>query len=118
MTTDDLLNTIKNHQDNVTFEDVMAYITEHYHYTPARFTNGINNDTVINEAGTNEGSCKIFALGKMAGLTETETLACFGHYYRDEVLNDPQGDSHANIRSFVKHGWQGIKFDRPALVKK
>ena len=118
MTTDDLLNTIKNHPDKVSFEDVMAYITEHYHYSHARFTNGINHDTVINEAGTNEGSCKIFAFGEITGLTEAETLACFGQYYRDEVLNDPHGDSHANIRSFVKHGWQGIKFDQPALEKK
>lgn len=31
------------------------------------------------------------------------------------VLNDPDGDAHANIRSFMKHGWDGITFSGPAL---
>ena len=118
MTIENLLNTIRNHPNDINFNDVMKYITDHYHYTPARFTNGIDSDTVINEAGTNEGSCKIFAFGKLEGFSEAETLACFGQYYRDEVLNDPDGDNHANIRTFIKYGWQGIEFDHPILVKK
>ena len=31
---------------------------------------------------------------------------------------DPDGDAHANIRAFMKHGWAGIKFDGPGLKPK
>jgi len=73
---------------------------------------------VINEAGNNEGSCKIFAFGQLARLSEAETLTCFGQYYRDDVLNNPHSNDHANIRMFIKYGWQGINFDSEALIKK
>ncbi|MCW8853741.1 MAG: HopJ type III effector protein [Gammaproteobacteria bacterium] len=118
MTTENFLQNLRISPDNINFTDAIEYIMEHYDYTPVTFTNGIDPDRVINQAGTNEGSCKIFAFGKIAGLTAAETLACFGQYYRDEVLNDPNGDNHANIRSFIKYGWQGINFDNEALVKK
>ena len=35
-----------------------------------------------------------------------------------EVLNDPEGDSHANIRNFITYGWEGLKFESPVLNKK
>jgi len=44
----------------IEFDDVMQVIADCYHYTPTRFTNGIGSDQVTNEAGSNEGSCKIF----------------------------------------------------------
>ena len=114
MTAENLLNKIRNHPDEINFNEVIDYISEYYQYTPARFSNG----GVINEAGSNEGSCKIFAFGLQEGLSEAETLTCFGSYYRDEVLSTPTADNHANIRSFMKHGWQGIHFDTKALSKK
>lgn len=107
----ELLAQLNEQPDTVEFQQVMNTISEHYDYTPARFTNG---DT-INEAGSNEGSCKIFAFAQLNALSEAQTLACFGQYYRDDVLNNPQGDDHANIRNFMQHGWGGIAFDTPAL---
>ena len=110
-----LISHIKNHPGAVEFQDVIATIDSHYEYTPTRFSNGQGDDMVINEAGKNEGSCKIFAFALLSGLSETETLACFGQYYREDVLNHPQGDDHANIRNFMKFGWDGIDFSGRAL---
>ena len=33
-------------------------------------------------------------------------------YYRKDVLEDPDGDSHANIRAFMKGGWESVKFPK------
>lgn len=109
---------IKATPNAISFDQVMKYIDEEYDYTPARFTNGPEGDQVVNEEGVNEGSCKIFAFAKLAGLTERDTLACFGKYYLVDVLGNPNGDDHTNIRTFMRYGWKGIKFDRPALTVK
>ena len=69
----------------------------------------------MNEAGTNEGSCKIFAFAQLHHLSEQATLACFGQYYREDVLQNPQGNDHGNIRNFIKQGWQGITFESDVL---
>ena len=45
---------------DVDFEDTIKVINELYEYQPTRFTNGVTA-VVINEAGQNEGSCRIFA---------------------------------------------------------
>lgn len=118
MTIEQLISTLKSDPDTVTFEQVMETISENYAYFPVRFTNGIDDDLVSNEAATNEGSCKIFAFGQLNQLNEEETLACFGKFYRDDVLKNPQGTDHANIRIFMKYGWPGIRFNQPPLVKK
>ncbi len=115
MTLEALLNIINNNSNDIEFDNVIETINSNFTYTPTRFSNGMDEDIVINEAGTNEGSCKIFAFAHMTGLSKEQTLACFGKYYRDDVLLDPHGDSHANIRCFIRHGWNGIHFDSIAL---
>ena len=99
----------------VSFQDTMTVIGEHYDYRPTRFCNGLGDDRVVNEPGTNEGSCKIFFFARLHDLSEPETLALFGEYYRDDVLADPDGKAHRNIRTFIQHGWRGIAFEGPAL---
>ena len=116
MTINTLIQQVKTQPNDVSFNEVIHVITEHYTYTPTRFSNGIADNNVINEAGTNEGSCKIFAFAKLNNLNKAETLACFGSYYRDDVLNHPDSTDHANIRSFMRHGWPGIHFDQLALT--
>ncbi|MFK7815738.1 MAG: HopJ type III effector protein, partial [Gammaproteobacteria bacterium] len=37
-------------------------------------------------------------------------------YYRDDVLQNPEGDNHQNIRNFMKTGWGGITFENDVLV--
>lgn len=104
--------------DEVAFSDTMVFIENHFDYIPCRFTNGVGDKQAVNEAGTNEGSCKTFSLGKLLALDETQVLQCFGDYYRNDVLKKPDGSDHANIRNFMIHGWGGITFDDVALKAK
>lgn len=111
------ITAMKNNPGEIEFDQVMQLIAGHYDYTPARFSNGSNSDdAVINDAGTNEGSCKIFAFALIHQFDEQLTLNCFGQYYRKDVLTFPDKDDHANIRTFIKYGWPGIKFESCALV--
>ncbi|MCX7067789.1 MAG: HopJ type III effector protein [Methylococcales bacterium] len=100
----------------VSFNETIAIITEHYHYQPTEFSNGLNEHRLINTAGTNEGSCKIFAFGLIHQLSEQQTLNLFGDYCRIDVLTDPNGSGHQNIRNFMADGWQGIRFEGVALT--
>lgn len=111
-----LLDRLKN--GDADFEDVIAHVNDHYEYTPTRFTNGLGADPVVNEAGKNEGSCRLFALASVKGLGAEDTVQLFGRFYRDDVLKHPDGNDHANIRRFMRDGWAGIVFDGTALVPK
>ena len=104
--------------ESISFPETIAIITEHYHYQPTLFTNGLGNEKVTNAAGTNEGSCKIFAFALLHDLNAQQTLNLFGDYYHKDVLNNPNGTDHANIRTFMTFGWEGILFADSALVLK
>ena len=103
--------------EKIDFEDSMAVINEHFNYTPSAFTNGLSDARVTNDAGQNEGSCKIFAFAQLSALNEEQTLRCFGRFYQD-VINTPEGDDHGNIRNFMRDGWEGIRFEGQALTLK
>lgn len=118
MNLDELIYLIKNNPEKVRFTDVITVVDQLYVYKPTSFTNGLEKLKIRNEAGTNEGSCKIFAFAKKQDLTQQETLSCFGHYYRDDVLGHPNASDHANIRNFMRFGWNGIQFEGPALELK
>lgn len=118
MTVDQLLHAIKTSPDTLDFNEVIATINQHYSYTPTLFTNGIGEHKIVNEAGKNEGSCRLFAFAKLHHLSKEQTLACFGKIYRDEVLKNPLGSDHQNIRKFMEYGWMGIAFDGVALKEK
>lgn len=111
MTLSALLTVIYEEPQQVSFDDVINAITNNYQYVPATFSNG----ELVNEAGTNEGSCKIFAFAKLHKLSKEQVLACFGKYYRDDVLGNPKGNAHGNIRNFMISGWEGVKFSSEAL---
>jgi hypothetical protein len=105
-----------NNNIPVSFDETIAVITENYQYQATEFSNGLNQDTLVNKAGTNEGSCKIFAFAQIHQLDQQQTLNLFGDYYRLDVSNDPQGTGHQNIRHFMKYGWEGICFKGQALT--
>lgn len=109
---------LKLSPESIEFNDVMALIETHYHYQKTDFENGIEPYKVHNLAGTNEGSCKIFAFAQINGLNKEQTLACFGAFYRDDVLKFPDGSDHQNIRNFMLSGWPGIRFVQVALTPK
>jgi hypothetical protein len=102
----------------VGFDETMAVISENYLYQPTEFYNGLNEDRLVNKAGTNEGSCKIFAFAQIHQFDQQQTLSLFGDYYRIDVLNNPTGTGHQNIRNFMRYGWDGIHFNgKPLLAK-
>lgn len=112
MTLDTFLNTLRTDPASVSFDDTMAAIAAAYAFTPTAFTNG----DVVNAAGQNSGSCKLLAFAKLNGLTKEETLACFGAYYREDVLKHPDGNDHQNIRNFMRYGWDGVTFETMPLA--
>ena len=113
----EFIQRIKATPNAIAFEKVMELIDAEYEYTPVRFTNGSGDNLIINETGENEGSCKIFAFGLINKLSERDVLACFGKYYQ-EVIKNPNGHDHQNIRNFMRFGWKGIMFEKDALKEK
>ena len=107
------LQQLRETPESVAFSETMATIDSAYEFTPTAFKNG----DLENEAGQNNGSCKIFAFAKDRGLDAAQTLACFGDYYRSDVLEHPDGADHQNIRNFMRSGWEGVVFSGDALKK-
>ncbi len=114
MTIDAFLEQLNTFPEAVDFASVIDFIDSFYHFTATSFNNG----ELSNPAGKNLGSCKVFAFAKQHGLDEQQTLACFGSYYREDVLANPNGNDHQNIRNFMKTGWGGINFSDDALTLK
>lgn len=106
-----LLQQLHISPSNIEFTDVMAVIDNAYNFSETAFKNGDTH----NAAGTNNGSCKVFAFAKLQQLDKANTLALFGDYYRTDVLKHPDGEDHANIRNFMQFGWDGITFEGQAL---
>lgn len=108
------LNRLETQPKSIEFPDVIALVNSLYTYIPTAF----HNHHIHNEAGQNTGSCKIFAFARLHELSKEQTLALFGAYYRADVLRTPEGDSHPNIRQFMKTGWEGIEFEGVPLRAK
>ena len=88
--------------DSLKFEEVMDIIETHYEVGLIEFKNG----DIVNKPGENEGSAKLLSYAALSEFDKDTTLKLWGQYYR-EVLADPDGDSHQNIRNFMKTGWEG-----------
>jgi len=95
------------------FNDVIAFIESKYSHTPTAFKNG-NQE---NAADQNQGSARVFAFGKLEGLSKEDTLKLFAEHYQ-AVLDTPAGTDHQNIRQFMLNGWDGISFEGEALTAK
>lgn len=87
------------------FEANISAIYDMFNITPVAFTNG----SVKNKAGENTASAAIFAYAIEMELSKDKTLALFGEHYQN-VLDNPKGTNHANIRSFMVNGFDGINF--------
>ena len=109
-----LLKKVNDDMTSVEFSEVIETVDTSYTFTPTAFKNG---DTQ-NDADQNNGSCKVFAFGKINDLNPEQTLNLFGDYYRKDVLDHPENDDHQNIRNFIKYRWEGISFEGEALAKK
>jgi DNA-binding IscR family transcriptional regulator len=109
-----LFEQLEKSADEIQFKDVIAFIDEHYDFTPTKFTNG----NTVNEANQNNGSCKVFSFAELNSLSQQETLNLFGEFYREDVLKNPEGTDHQNIRNFIEFGWDGVSFEGKALKRK
>lgn len=114
MTLETFLSKLKNTPEAIEFTETISAIESHYEFTPTGFKNG----DLYNKAGENSGSCKLLAFAKLQGFTKNETLACFGKYYFEDVLNDPNGSGHQNIRNFMNIGFDGLEFEGMPLKEK
>jgi len=112
MKLDTFLNKLNTSPATVEFTETMATVEANYNFTETKFSNG----KTVNESGQNSGSCKLFAFAKLNNLDKEQTLACFGVYYREDVLQHPDADDHQNIRNFMIYGWDGICFEGEALT--
>lgn len=108
------INKLNTNPEENSFQETISVIDANYNFTPSAFTNGSQE----NKSGENNGSCKIFAFAKKNRLDQLQTLSCFGSYYFDDVLKNPEGVDHQNIRNFMKFGWDGIQFEAEALSVK
>lgn len=106
-----ILKQLKNKPEDIDFKEVIAYIDEQYDFTPTKFRNG----NLVNEANEDNSSCKIFSFAKLNHFSKEETLFLFGAFYREDVLGNPEGNDHQNIRNFMEFGWDGISFEGEAL---
>lgn len=103
---------LTNQPQALLFEETLATVDAHYTFTETAFDNGSQR----NEAGQNSGSCKVFSFAKLHQLTEQQTLNMFAQFYHDDVLGNPDGDDHQNIRQFMQQGFDGLRFDSEALT--
>jgi hypothetical protein len=109
-----LFEQLEKSAGEIQFKEVIAFIDEHYDFTPTKFTNG----NTISEADQNNGSCKIFSFAKLNDLSKEDTLNLFGEFYREDVLKNLEGNDHQNIRNFIEYGWDGVSFEGEALNRK
>ncbi len=66
MSLSEYLEHVKMNPKSADFKTTIALIDAYYAFTPTPFKNA----EIYNEAGTNIGSCKIFALGKLKDLVK------------------------------------------------
>ena len=114
MILEDFLAKLKSNPKQIDFSETMTVIETYYQFTPTAFTNG----TLKNAEDQNSGSCKLFAFAVDQKLTAEETLACFGTYYFEDVLINPEEIGHQNIRNFIATGFEGLDFKTFPLKKK
>ena len=107
------IHKLKTNPKTISFTETMQVIDTHFSFVPTAFVNGEIN----NNAGENNGSCKLFVFAIHQNLTKEETLFCFGEHYKS-VLEDINGNSHQNIRNFMKTGFDGLSFGRKVLTSK
>lgn len=114
MSIEDFKSKLENTPTVIEFSETISVIEAYYDFTATSFSNG----SLENNLEENTGSCKLFAFAKKQALTKDQTLACFGNYYFDDVLKNPNGNSHQNIRNFMKTGFEELIFKGEPLKEK
>ncbi len=106
------LSRLSEEPESITFSETLAVIDNNYIFSPIEFHSGIHK----NAPGKHTNACKIFAFALLHGLSARQTLACFGEFYREDVLGNPTGKDHPNLREFSRKGWNGLYMDGEPLT--
>lgn len=114
MTLQSFKEKLANNPIAIEFTETIALIDSLYTFTPTEFKNG----NTTNAENQNNGSCKLFAFAQLNNFSKEETLACFGKFYTNDVLKNPTGTDHQNIRNFMIYEWDGIEFNGDVLSEK
>jgi hypothetical protein len=93
------------------FAEIQDTINNEYDYSPNGFTIG----DVYNDANSNQWSGKVLSYAVLNELTTEQTLELFGEHYRD-VLDNPNADTHKNIRALIKFSLNSVSFDNNKLL--
>ena len=93
------------------FAEIQKIIDENYNYE----ANGFKIGDVYNDKTQNQWSGKILSYAFLNNLNTAETLELFGEHFAD-VLNNPNADTHKNIRALMKNTLSGVKFDNNKLL--
>lgn len=107
-------NNVDMDSSNLMLEDVLEMINAHYETQLLEYSVG----NIVNKQGENEATGLILSYAALSNMNKETTLKLWGQYYRD-VLKNPNGTDHANIREFMKNGWNSVPFENGiALTKK
>lgn len=111
MSLQDFVDRIYADVAQIQFDEAIEAIDANFEFTPVAFKCGDQH----NEAGTNIGSCKILSFSHAMNLPESVAVHLFGDYFRRDVAENRDGSDHPNIREFMRLGWRGVQFEKPAL---
>jgi len=89
----------------------IAGIRSMYDVPPQAFSVGGHE----NSPGENEGSLAIFGFAKMHNLHNNQVFSMFCEA-GDEVLANPEGTDHPNIRAFIGDNFDGVRFPGGGIV--
>ncbi|MDM1294651.1 HopJ type III effector protein [Sphingobacterium sp. N143] len=100
----------KSASGQLQFQEVLDHIAAHYDYHPTTFQNG----SLQNSKEENQGSAKLLYFAQLNQLSKEDTLRLFAEHYQN-VLDNPTGEGHQNIRQFMANGWDGVAFEQAVL---
>lgn len=114
MTLQDFKDKLTNTPDKLDFKDTISTIEANYSFKASAFKNG----DLENSNTQNLGSSKVFSFAIKQNFTKEQTLSCFAQYYFIDVLENPNGTDHQNIRNFINTGFEGLVFENETLTDK
>lgn len=95
---------LKNENEKIRFLHLIQQIDALFVTHPTAFTNG----NVFNEAGKNLSSLKVLTLALLMWLNTDQALRLFWEHW-EEVSQNPDWDTHSNIRNLDEVGIQWVK---------
>lgn len=95
------------------FTDTLAFIAEHYSYTPSAFDNG----SVSNGRSRTKVPARPWASPSSRASASRKPCWPSAKHYR-AVRDNPEGDDHANIRALQQTGLAGVHFERQPLSRR